>query len=47
MDAVGELGREVDEQDGWPRYYMDLERGKREVEDWLIKRGQLELVLRG
>lgn len=27
-------------QDGWPRYYMDKERGKAECEDWLKKRKQ-------
>lgn len=31
----------VDEQDGWPRYYFDLERAKAECEAWLTKRKQL------
>jgi hypothetical protein len=30
----------LDGQDGWPRYYMDLERAKTEIEDWLKKRKQ-------
>jgi hypothetical protein len=32
---------EIDEQDGWPRYFMSEERAKLEVEDWLKKRGQV------
>lgn len=31
----------VDYQDGWPRYYFDLERAILEVEAWLRKRGQM------
>lgn len=30
----------VDGQDGWPRYYFDLERACLECEDWLKKRKQ-------
>lgn len=30
----------LDDQDGWPRYYFDLERAKAEIEAWLRKRGQ-------
>jgi len=30
----------LDGQDGWPRYYMDLERAKAEIQDWLKKRKQ-------
>ena len=40
LDARGALAREIDTQDGWPRYYFDLERAKAEVEAWLVKRGQ-------
>jgi len=36
----GKLARDIDDQDGWPRYYFDLERAKAEVEAWLVKRGQ-------
>lgn len=35
-----EFAREIDWQDGWPRYYMDLDRAKLEIEDWMKKRGQ-------
>jgi hypothetical protein len=34
------LALDVDGQDGWPRYYFDKGRAKREVEAWLRKRGQ-------
>lgn len=30
----------LDEQDGWPRYYFDEARAKAEVEAWLTKRKQ-------
>jgi len=42
LDARGgtALARELDHQDGWPRYYFDLERAKLEIEAWLVKRGQ-------
>lgn len=30
----------IDHQDMWPRYYMDLDRAKLEIEDWMKKRGQ-------
>ena len=36
----GELARDMDEADGWPRYYFDYERAKAEIEAWLLKRGQ-------
>lgn len=36
----GSLAVEFDRQDGWPRYYMDLDRAKLEIEDWMKKRGQ-------
>lgn len=32
-------GTHVDGQDGWPRYYFDLERAKLEIEEWIRKRG--------
>lgn len=35
------LARELDDADGWPRYYFDEERAKLEVEAWLVRRGQL------
>lgn len=41
IDATGELARELDHADGWPRYYFDLNLAKVEVEAWLVKRGQL------
>jgi len=41
IDATGDLGRELDWADGWPRYYFDLGRAKAEIEAWLRKRGQL------
>jgi hypothetical protein len=31
----------LDNADGWPRYYFDVERAKLEVEAWLRKRGQI------
>lgn len=37
----GELVREIDDQDGWPRYYFDEARAKAEIHAWLEKRGQL------
>jgi hypothetical protein len=30
----------LDDADGWPRYYMDLARAKAEIEDWMKKRKQ-------
>lgn len=35
-----QLMLDMDEQDGWPRYYMDLDRAKLEIDDWMKKRGQ-------
>lgn len=29
---------EIDDQDGWPRYYFDEGRAKAEIEAWLVKR---------
>jgi hypothetical protein len=39
----GLLAREIDEADGWPRYYFDQERAKLEIEAWLIKRKQINI----
>jgi hypothetical protein len=36
----GTFAREIDDADGWPRYYFDEQRAKLEVEAWLIKRRQ-------
>jgi hypothetical protein len=36
----GNLARDIDEQDAWPRYYFDEERAKLEIEAWLKKRDQ-------
>lgn len=41
LHPVGELAREIDGQDMWPRYYFDEQRAKLEIEAWLKKRGQL------
>lgn len=30
----------IDAADAWPRYYMDLDRAKLEIEEWLKKRRQ-------
>jgi hypothetical protein len=41
IQATGNTRRlNIDHQDGWPRYYMDFDRAKAEVEDWLKKRKQ-------
>jgi hypothetical protein len=37
---TGQLMMDIDDQDGWPRYYFDLDRAMLEVEAWLIKRQQ-------
>jgi hypothetical protein len=39
----GKLACEIDEADGWPRYYFDETRAKLEIEAWLIKRKQAVL----
>lgn len=36
----GKLALEIDDADGWPRFFFDEQRAKLEVEAWLIKRGQ-------
>ncbi len=36
----GKLLLSIDYQDGWPRYYFDLDRAKLEIEAWLVRRGQ-------
>jgi len=41
LDAMGDLGRDLNYADLWPRYYFDLERAKAEVEAWMRCRGQL------
>jgi len=41
VHAIGHLALDLDQQDGWPRYYFDLDRAKAEVEAWLQRRGQL------
>jgi hypothetical protein len=38
---TGELAREIDEADAWPRYFFDKRRAKLEIEAWLIKRKQV------
>jgi len=38
---TGTLARDIDEADGWPRYYFDEDRAKAEIEAWLIRRGQV------
>lgn len=38
---TGELSREIDDQDGFPRYYFDESRAKLELEAWMRKRNQL------
>lgn len=41
LHVKGDLAREIDHQDMWPRYYFDLDRAKLECEAWLKKRGQV------
>lgn len=36
----GVFALEIDEQDGWPRYYFDWERMLAEIAAWLTCRGQ-------
>lgn len=31
---------DLDAQDAWPRYYMNLDRAKLEIEEWMKKRKQ-------
>jgi len=40
LHPVMPLSREIDDHDGWPRYYFDEEHAKLEIEAWLDKRGQ-------
>lgn len=35
------LALEIDNQDGWPRYYFDFDRAVAEIAAWLTKRNQL------
>jgi hypothetical protein len=39
---VGRLALDVDQADGWPRYYFDITRAKLEIEAWLTKRNQAQ-----
>lgn len=41
LHPSGELAREIDFADGWPRYYFDPLRMMQEIEAWLVKRGQM------
>lgn len=41
LHPFGELAREIDDCDGWPRYYFDEDRAKQELVAWLTKRKQL------
>lgn len=40
IHAIGSFHYSIDHQDGWPRYYFELDRAKLECEAWLHKRGQ-------
>lgn len=42
LHARGTLARDLDDSDGWPRYYFDLDAAKSECEAWLLKRGQVD-----
>lgn len=37
---TGDLARDMDYADAWPRYYFDLGIAQREIEAWLFKRKQ-------
>lgn len=39
-DPRSQLALSLDEADGFPRYYFDLDRAKLELEAWLKRRGQ-------
>lgn len=41
LHARHPLSMDIDEQDGWPRYFFDEQRAKLEIEAWLTKRGQM------
>jgi hypothetical protein len=43
---TGTLAIDIDEADGWPRYYFDETRAKLEIEAWLTKRGQAVELLK-
>lgn len=43
LEARGELARDIDASDRWPRYYFDLPCAKSECEAWLRRRGQMPL----
>jgi len=40
VEAWGALKMDLDEADGWPRYYFELTVAKSECEAWLRCRGQ-------
>lgn len=40
LHSNGNLAREIDHQDMWPRYYFDADRARLEIEAWLDKRGE-------
>jgi hypothetical protein len=40
--AHGALAMDLDQQDGWPRYYFNPDYAKEEIKAWLVKRGQYE-----
>lgn len=41
VKAAGNARRlELDAADAWPRYYMNLDRAKLEIEEWMKKRRQ-------
>lgn len=41
IDVINSKQLSIDYFDMWPRYYMDLERAKLEIIDWMVKRGEL------
>lgn len=38
VDVDPATGHGLDRQEGWPRYYFDLDRAKAEIEDWVNER---------
>lgn len=40
MWATNPIKLSLDQADGWPRYYFDLDRAQAEIADWLKVRGQ-------
>lgn len=41
LPGADRLAIDLDSQDGWPRYYFDLDRAKAECVAWLAKRGEI------